>query len=195
MILSENMLEIIEIVSVVTSLLFVLLIINSKKSGWWFGIISSFLSIVLFFNVNLYLEALLYFFYFAMGFYGLNQWSKIEKVPIVLPGLKRHLFHIVILLLVSLLIGYIFKKYTNASIPYIDSISTVFGIYATWLEAKRYLSAWFFWIVLNIISIGIYAYKELLLYALLMVIYTILSIVGYTKWRREMLNYTSKTSQ
>jgi len=86
----------------------------------------------------------------------------------------------------SILAGYLSQSLLkDAAIPYIDATTSVFGLIATYLEAHRYLSAWVFWIVLNLATAIIYFNRGLMIYGPLMLVYFVFSIVGYRRWSQS----------
>lgn len=178
-----------ELVSVACNIIFILLLAFEKKICWLFGIAGSVTGAVLFFNVNYYSEAILYVFYAIMGVFGWIMWSKPEIGIQIRKAPKKML---VILLLLgamgSAILGWFMSK-TDADMPFYDAFSTVFGIIATFMEIYKFLIAWVFWFVLNAYSIWLYAIKDVKLYALLMAVYTVLSVVGYLQWSRKMAKF------
>ncbi len=179
--------SVIEWVAVALNLVFVLLIIKQKKAGWLFGIIGSALSVLLFVSVKLYSEAVLYMFYVVMGVYGWQQWNKQDANHLEIGEwiTLKHLRFIMASVALSIGLGAFFNSQTDATRPYFDAFSTVFSFLATYLEAKKILSAWIYWIVLNAFSIWLYSDRGLPVYAGLMALYTVLSVVGYLEWRKS----------
>jgi nicotinamide mononucleotide transporter len=182
---SENLNVLLEIASICCSVLFILGIAFQRIWAWFFGILASTLALILFFNIQLYAETYLNGFYVIMGFYGWHKWkvlqSQKKKIEKELP-LKNHLYIITIGALTVVVTGYLFKQYTNAAYPYLDSFTSVFGIFATWLEAKKRMSCWYYWIVINGVSIYLYSIKDLKYYPLLAALFVCLSIWGLIKW-------------
>ena len=76
---------------------------------------------------------------------------------------------------------------TAATSPYLDALTTIFSFFATYLEAKKILSAWIYWIIINGLTIGLYLTKGLDIYSTLSVIYFVMSFVGYVKWKKELV--------
>ena len=173
------------------SIFFLWLLIRRNIYCWPFGILSSLLSIALFIHVKLYSEAILYAFYVFFGVYGWISWSKhLTHQENGVLQIERAAFRSTIgisaLVFISALgLGYFWQSYTDASFPYMDAQTTLFALFATWLEARRVFEGWYFWIVLNIASAVIYALKGLHIYAVLMVIYTAMSIYGWWNWSRK----------
>lgn len=86
----------------------------------------------------------------------------------------------------SLGLGYLMSK-TDASKPYFDALSSVFGVVATFLELYKYLISWIFWIFLNGYTVWLYELKELDFLAIQMILYTLLSVYGYYQWSKKLL--------
>ena len=183
-----------EIGSVVFSLLFLFFLIRENKNCWFYGIGASLLSIFLFYRIHLYSESILYIYYVFIGFYGYFLWNKNEKdnhtLKISQPGLSSHLLLFFIGVFSGSLLGYVFENYTDAENAYLDAFTTVFSFIASYLEARKVLTTWILWIILNGVTIYLYSQKELDWYAGLTLIYTAFSFVGYFKWRKIYLSYS-----
>jgi len=183
----------IEIIATITSLGYLILLIRQQIWCWPLAIISGLLSIYLFFESKLYSESILYGYYVLISAYGWWNWSRpkaLLKVSTWQP--KYHVVTIVIGLGLSFGLGYFFDSNTDADKPYLDATTTVFSFIASILEARKILSGWSYWIIINGVSVGLYASKSLDIYSGLMVIYFIMSIIGYFTWRKDSLNTTGE---
>ena len=74
------------------------------------------------------------------------------------------------------------KHYTDASVPWGDSLVAVGSLIANWLLAKRKIESWYIWIGADIIYIGLFIYKGLFLSAILYWILAILAVQGLKNW-------------
>ncbi|MGB1247799.1 MAG: nicotinamide riboside transporter PnuC, partial [Chitinophagales bacterium] len=164
----ENLNLYIEIVAVITGLIYLFLMINEKIACWIFGIISSLLSIYLFVETKLYSEAILYTYYVVMGVYGWMYWSKKKEenktVPVKRWAIQRHILLIILGVLLSFGLGSAFSNYTDAEAPFLDAFSTIFAFIATYLEAQKVLEGWVYWILLNGFSVYLYSTRGLDIY-------------------------------
>lgn len=172
-----------EIFSVICNLAFILYLTRRKSIAWVYGIIGSLSGALLFYMSKYYAEAGLYLFYGLIGVYGWYVWTR----PEVKLAIKKisWVYHAALLFLGSAMtvgLGSILSG-TDADKPYYDAFSSVFGVFATFLELNRVLSGWIYWIILNLFSIWLYASKGIWVYAGLMVIYTALSFKGYRSWK------------
>lgn len=173
-----------------TGILYILLAARENIWCWFFGAVSSLLGIILFFWVDLYAEAFLYFYYVIAAAYGWWSWSGggrqyLDSLPIQTWPFLKQAGGVVIVFLLGLLLGYILDRHTPASYPWVDSQTTVFSFWATYLTTRKVLSNWLYWIVIDAVSVGLYSSRGLLLYAALMLVYTGMAIWGFYEWRQK----------
>ncbi|MFK7921616.1 MAG: nicotinamide riboside transporter PnuC, partial [Bacteroidia bacterium] len=146
----------------------------------------------LFYSTKLYSEAILYVYYVLIGIYGYWVWTKAEQEASKLPISNIKWLSIGgILALGSVLswgLGWILDNYTDAESAYLDAHTTVFSFIASYLEARKILSAWLFWIVINGVTIYLYLTKGLDIYSGLTLVYFVASFVGFYVWRRQYLS-------
>jgi nicotinamide mononucleotide transporter len=72
----------------------------------------------------------------------------------------------------------------NAALPFLDASLLSYSLVASWWQARRHIANWWLWIVVDIIYIGEYIYKNLWLTAVLYAGLVVLAIVGLLEWRR-----------
>ena len=172
--------------AVISGLLYVILISFKKISAWFFAIISSLLYIYLCYSSQLFLETGLQFFYLIMGIYGWYLWTFVQKIDenrIIKWKNYQHSINITISTILFISIGFIFDNYTNQANPYTDAFTTVFSLAATFMVTQKVLENWIYWIVIDVVSVYLFSSRELYMTAALFVIFTILAIVGYFKWK------------
>ena len=172
--------------AVITGLLYVILISFKKTSAWFFAIVSSLLYIYLCYSSQLFLETGLQFFYLIMGIYGWYLWTSVQKIDenrIIKWKNYQHSINITISTILFISIGFIFDNYTNQANPYTDAFTTVFSLAATFMVTQKVLENWIYWIVIDVVSVYLFSSRELYMTAALFVIFTILAIVGYFKWK------------
>jgi nicotinamide mononucleotide transporter len=177
-----------ELWAVITGIVYILLAARENIWCWLFGIISSGLSIYVFFISKLYAESFLYFYYILAGFYGWYHWNQktkdAEKLPISLWKWRDHIIAIVAGILISLGLAFVLREYTDAQMPIIDAHTTIFSFIATYMTTRKILETWLYWIVIDTVSIWLYWSRDLYLYSLLMLVYTIMAVYAFQHWRR-----------
>jgi nicotinamide mononucleotide transporter len=157
----------VEILATLAGLAYVVFLIREKVIAWPFGIAGSLLSIYLFIDGKLYSEAFLYGFYVIAGFWGWIRWSRrvaVDHNPVVRYRLGVHLMIVLAASLGALALAAFFSTYTDAQRPYIDAFTTAFSFAATYMEVKKVLETWVYWIVLNVASIWLYMDRSLDIY-------------------------------
>lgn len=177
----------IEIFATLAGLVYVIFLIRENIICWPFGIVGSLLSIYLFIDGKLYSEAFLYFYYVLMGAWGWMRWSRRDSIsdnPIVRFSSSAHALIILASSLGAVALGAFFSTYTDAQRPYIDAFTTAFSFAATYMEVKKVLETWMYWIVLNLASIWLYMDRSLDIYAALICVYAVLSVWGLMQWTR-----------
>ncbi|QEC52307.1 nicotinamide mononucleotide transporter [Anseongella ginsenosidimutans] len=186
--------KILEIVGVTCGMLYLLLIIRENIWCWLFGILASAITVFLYIEFKLYLEAGLNFYYILAGIYGWIFWSrhknKDRKTPVTDWIPRSHLLVLFAGTLLSLGLGQIMDLHTDSPRPFIDAGLTIFSFTATYMEARKVLSTWYYWFILNGVSVWLHIDRGLYFYAALSVFYTFMCIVGYLEWKKS---YTSQT--
>ncbi len=188
-----------ELWAVITGVLYILLAARENIWCWLFGIISSGLSIYVFFLSKLYAESILYFYYVIAGFYGWYNWGRKttqnDVLPIIRWQWKDHLLAVGGGISLSVVLAFFLSNYTDAQMPLIDAHTTVFSFLATYMTTRKVLENWIYWIVIDSVSIGLYWSRDLFLYSLLMLVYTLMAIYAFRHWKQTFDNQHSPASQ
>jgi nicotinamide mononucleotide transporter len=178
--------EVLEIIGASFSIIYSLLLMREKSIGWWFGIASSLTGVFIFYHTRIYAQALISVYFAAVGVYGLWYWKKAEKREEHIhawPPLY-HVYAIVLFSLLALVSAYFFRTYTASASPMFDSFITLFGLLASIKEARKILTSWVYWFVINAASVVLYYQQGLTYYAWLMIVYTFICVPGYLNWLR-----------
>lgn len=178
-----------ETVAVITSVAYVILAARENIWCWFFALITTSIYTIIFWNVSLLMESALNVYYLAMAVYGWWQWNRPEAKDQIAKihqwPLRLHLPSIAGIILISATSGWLLNRYTSASLPYLDSLTTWAAVFTTWLVAKKVLENWLYWIVINSVSIYLYFTKELYQTVILFVLFVILAVYGWFSWRRK----------
>ncbi|MBI1308151.1 MAG: hypothetical protein GC181_16230 [Bacteroidetes bacterium] len=177
--------------SVVFNLVFIILVIREHILCWLFGILGSLTLAIIWASddVRLYSEGILYLLYALFGVYGWIHWNRKKdqpKLKVVSKSLQWHSLPFLVAAIGTIVLGFIMSNYTTASIPWVDATTTSFSLLATWMEARKIIEGWYYWIVLNFASIFIYAFKDVNGAVLIMIAYFVLSVVGLIAWRKQL---------
>jgi len=181
----------IEILGSILSVIYLYLSIKQKVSLWIFGFLCSALYIVVFFQSKFYADMTLQFYYLGVSIYGWFSWKEKAKqtgkeLPIKTTSLRNVLILLPITIIVLFLYYYVLKNHTDSPLPFADSFTTALSITATWMLAKKMIEHWILWIIVDSVSAGLYFYKELYPTTILFVIYTIMAVIGWIQWRKDL---------
>ncbi|MCD4665483.1 MAG: nicotinamide riboside transporter PnuC [Bacteroidales bacterium] len=160
------------------------------------GIISVLIYVYVCFGIKLYADAGINLFYFIMSVYGWYKWAKKKEQPVLaITSCNRKdwlismaMFMLSVIVIIVLL--KIFKQddleYWSTNIPYIDTFTTAIFIVAMWLMAMKKLENWILWIIGDVISVPLYAYKGLVFTSFQFTIFLIIAVMGYVAWKKKL---------
>ena len=85
------------------------------------------------------------------------------------------------------LLGFWLDAFTDASFAYWDSATTVLSLLGMWMTARKYIENWLLWVIVDAISLVLYAEKGLPLYCALYTIYLGMAVLGFRRWHAAMM--------
>ena len=178
-----------ELLAVLLAVGYLLLAIRQNIWCWFFAATSTAIYVYLFLQAKLYMESLLNIFYFAMALYGWYIWyfGRVgnAELPVSVWSRSIHAVALVVIAAISLTTGYLLDRFTDAAFPYVDSLTTWSAVWATFLVARKVLENWWYWLVIDVVSVFIYWARDLQLTSLLFVIYVMLVPIGLLNWTRS----------
>jgi nicotinamide mononucleotide transporter len=183
----------VEVLGVITGLVYLYFSVRQIIWLWPFGIISSALFILIFFNSKFYADMGLQVYYLGVSIYGWIYWSRgavdrDERSTLPVRRINRQQALVLSVIGILLLLGivYILKQFTDSDVPWGDGFTTAGSIVATWMLARKILEHWMVWVVVDIVAAGLYFYKGLYPSFLLYLIFTIIAVVGFFQWKRSI---------
>ena len=182
-----------EYAGVAFGFLYLIFAIMQNSLCWPMAFISTMIYTVLFWQGKLLLESLLNVYYLIMAVYGWYQWRggvvETKQKLVTRWSLMRHISIISTLTIVTVIIGFYADEYTQAKYAYLDSFTTVFAIFTTYMVTQKVLENWLYWIVIDLASIYLYVQNGYLPTAALFVIYTVLAFQGYREWQADYIEH------
>ncbi|MBL8321429.1 MAG: nicotinamide mononucleotide transporter, partial [Acinetobacter sp.] len=85
----------------------------------------------------------------------------------------------------GLVLGLLFSTYTQASLPWLDSMLASFSLVASYWAARKYIESWAMWCVLDALYVLMYLHKSLNLTAFLYFIFILLALNGWRMWKKQ----------
>ncbi len=183
----------IEVAAAAVSITYVILSVRQIKWLWWFGLASAVLYAIVYLNAGFYAGMALQFYYAAISLYGWWLWTRKQEghsgqKQLAVSHLKLRT-GLVLILIFALLWAAIFLILfygTDSTVPLWDGLISAGGIVATWMLARKILQHWLVWIVIDAISIVVYASQEMYATTVLFCIYVCTAIIGYFQWKKSM---------
>jgi nicotinamide mononucleotide transporter len=180
-----------ELAGAVTAALGIWLTTKRLLICWPVTLVSIFLYMVVFYRAGLLSDALLQVFFVVFTIYGWWHWwrgVRQEGTVRVVP-LPRSSLIVAIALGIpgSFALGTL-ARHLHAALPYLDAVLMSYSLVATWWGARKHIANWWLWIVVDLVYIGEYIYKDLWPTALLYAGLVGLAILGLRDWRRAAEN-------
>ncbi len=180
-----------EVLGLIFGLLAVIFLVRENIWTWPSGIAYVLVSFIVFYQEKLYADLILHVFFLVLNIYGWIAWTRGKsdsgkELTITRSSLRRTMILLVLSSAGILLSGFLMRKYTDASLPYWDSATSILSVTGMWLTARKKIDNWYYWFAVDILATGIYFYKEMYFYALLYFIYIGLAIAGYREWKKLM---------
>lgn len=178
-----------QIVGVALGLLYLYLEYRASIWLWVVGLVMPMVHATLYYRSGLYADFSMQLYYIAAGVYGLCVWRRSPaegKQPLKVchtpPGVWTSI--VALYAVAHTIIYLLLVKFTDSSVPFWDSLSTALCIVAYWMLSRKYVEQWLVWLVVDVITVALYIYKDIPLTAALYTIYSALAVVGYMRWRR-----------
>lgn len=181
-----------EVLAFVLSIAMVLGNVRVRVWAWPLAIAASACYAVLFAASRLYGEASLQLFFIAVSAWGWWQWLRARdaqgqplEVRVMTP--RQRLQTAALTLAAWPLLGLLLARATDTDVPYADALPTVGSIAGQILLGRKLVENWPVWLVVNVVSVGLFAWKGLWLTVLLYAIFAVLSWFGWQAWRHRLL--------
>jgi len=182
----------IEFLGAILGILYIFFSIRQSIFTWPIGLATSILYVIVFFQSKFYADMGLQFYYVFISIYGWYLWKKgnpdnSSNALSVSRATKRDIVNgSVSTLVIFLIIFLILKNYTDSPVPVMDSATTALSITATYMLARKILEHWIIWIVVDLVSAGLYVYKGLWPTVILFLVYTVMAFIGLRQWTKSI---------
>ncbi|WP_416412940.1 nicotinamide riboside transporter PnuC [Pantoea sp. App145] len=211
----------IEAVGTVAGLLCIWLASLEKIINYFFGLINVTLFAVIFFQIQLYASLLLQLFFFVANVYGWYAWSrqnaaqeaelKIRWLPLpkalgwgavcvlgiglmtlYIDPVFAFLTHIAVSMMQGMVLHVVMPQLQPDAFPFWDSCMMVLSIVAMILMTRKYVENWLLWVVINVISVMIFARQGVYAMSLEYVILTLIALNGSRLWIQSAREHGSR---
>ena len=181
--------SLLEVVAFALAIVMVVLNMRVNALAWPLAIISSLLYFALFWNSRLYGDASLQVFFALVALWGWWQWLRgraadgaalqVRALPV-----RGRWALLLALALAWPATGLFLKTFTDTDVPWWDAFPTAASVIGQWLLGRKYVENWPAWVVVTVVSVGLFAYKGLWLTTVLYSLFDAMSFMGWRAWAR-----------
>lgn len=176
-----------EIAAVATSFLAIGLTARRNLLCWPLNLVACALYFKLFLDVRLYADMVLQALFGVGILYGWIVWSRGRRgtghVAVVPLSALGALAGLAVGALSAAAIGWFTSRHTDAALPWTDATLSSFSLVAQYWTARRHRESWLLWIAVDIVYVGMFVAKGLVLTAGLYAVMIGLAVIGYRDWR------------
>ena len=187
-----------QIFTLVTGVIYIVLEIRQKNFMWVVGVATSVAAMWVFFRQGLYASFGLNTYYLITSFVGLWQWRKDRKRLVGNQSSEQaddviHLNRLTPLTLIAsaviavagtLALAWLMELVENP-MSYLDAAVTVLSAVATWWLVKSYIQQWWLWVAADLLSTILCASQGMWWMTALYAAYTLSAIIGYNHWKKK----------
>ncbi|MBT7850861.1 MAG: nicotinamide riboside transporter PnuC [Flavobacteriaceae bacterium] len=158
------------------------------------GIICTIITVYLLYVNQYFGDMMMNGYYSIMSLYGWWNWSLISNnnkvLKIASASFKDKIIGFILCVLTMGVTFLVYKlfDYTLLLPNYIDIFTSGLFFTAMWYMANKKLQNWTLWIVANVITIPLYAYRGLGILSIQYIIFTFLAVQGYRSWKKHLVN-------
>jgi len=173
------------------ALVMVVCAIRELHWSWPLAIASSILYFFVFRDSRLYAEASLQLVFAVLAFWGWWQWlrrgdDQAPAVHIQRLGRRGWWASALALALLWPALAWALMHYTDSDVPWWDALPTALSLIGQALMGRKLIENWLVWLVVNVISVGLFVYKGLWLTCVLYLIFIAMSALGWREWQKRL---------
>ena len=183
-----------DLTTTILGLIYIWLEYRAHIALWVVGIVMPALDVILYWQHGLYGDAGMAVYYTLAAVYGLLFWKfkKTKKLKRELPIIympKKYYLRVVVFFFVAWAATYyILIKWTNSTVPVLDSFTNALSFVGLWALARKFIEQWFFWMIVDAVCTVLYIQKGIPFKAGLYGLYVVIAVMGYFKWKSIMIN-------
>lgn len=179
----------IEIAAALLGVINVLLVVRRSIWNYPFGIAMVSLYFFVFWDAKLYSDALLQIFFLLIQIYGWWAWVHAARVDhgvaVDWLGKKQRLRWLAVTATAIVVWGYGMARFTDAVAPFADATIAGLSVSAQILQSLRKVESWVLWVTVDILAIGLFAWRGLGVTSALYALFLVLAVLGLFEWRRK----------
>ncbi len=159
------------------------------------GLIGTALTVYLLYQAQYFGDMMMNVYYSLMSLYGWYQWTRYQdaqpKYNISVTNAKERYIGFAFFLITVGVTYAVYQAfdYDMQWYSYVDVVTSGIFFTAMWYMANKKIEHWTLWIIADVITVPLYAYRGLGMLSLQYLIFTILAIQGLLAWRKSLKAY------
>lgn len=185
---------ILDIIKVVLGLVYLYYEYYARSAMWVVSIMMTMVGLWLYWNKGLYADCAINVYYLMIAVYGFIGWTRGSHVTskkstgeITHVGKKNALVLSCVFTVMWCIVAWILRCFTDSTVPLLDSFTTSLSIVGMWMLARKYVEQWLVWFLVDAVYVWLYYKKGIYFSGTLYVFYTVMALVGYRRWQRQMV--------
>src|ERR1700679_2131695 len=183
-----------EWLGVITTCLGIWLTTRRNLLCWPITLAADIIYLIVYYRTSLLSDTLLQVFFVAFTLYGWWNWHRGVRAEgeVRIPKLAPSSAVIAIILgaIGSVVLGFI-TQHLHAALPWLDAPLASYSLVASYWQARKHIANWWLWIVIDVLYVGEYIYKQLWPTALLYALLVALAILGLRSWSQAPIEAAS----
>jgi nicotinamide mononucleotide transporter len=152
------------------------------------GLVSTLLYIYICFGAGLYADMGINVWYSLLSVYGWWRWlqpkARMEERSVSWSSRQLRQLSVLLILAAWSILYFLLREFTDSTVPLADAFTTAVALVGMYLMAEKKVENWLAWLVVDVVSVGLYAYKGLYVSSLQFVVFTALAWWGWASWKR-----------
>ena len=184
-----------EIIGTIVGLVYLWLEYRASIYLWVASIVMPAIYLFVYYDAGLYADCGINVYYLGAALYGWAVWRYgadkqggaellITHIPPMSVLKASAVFSVALVGIAWLLL-----RFTDSDVPWCDAFTTALSIIGMWMLARKYLEQWWVWMVVDVVCVGLYLYKELYFTAALYALYAVVALFGWMNWKKLMNAY------
>lgn len=191
--------QVLEIVGVAVGVIYLWLEYRASIYLWIASIVMPAIYLFVYYDAGLYADTAINIYYLAIALYGWAAWKygfslcrkertqANEELKISHISARGWLSMVALYVVAQIVISTMLIYLTGSDVPYLNGLNSALSIVGMYMLARKYIEQWWVWLVVDILSAGLYLYKDLYFTAALYAAYAVIAVFGYIKWKQLML--------
>jgi len=174
-----------EIGAVITTLLCVFLLNRKKTLGWLFGVLGAALFFIVFIQEDLFFQSGLQIVYLGQSIYGWWVWGKDDNIEPKMMNNSDFITHIILATALTLLIVSLFISELGYLNLFLDVLTTLLALLATYYLSKKIIQSWYLWTFINVLMLALFVLQGLWIATGMEIILLTIAVNASISWTKE----------